>query len=124
MARILIAEDEPDIRNLIALTLEFNGFEVVSVNDGFEAIEAAKLGGFDIILLDVRMPRTTGYDACRRLRELTVTKDTPIIFLSAKGQESEVEAGLEAGADEYILKPFAPNDLIERINFYLAKSAN
>ena len=123
MARILIAEDEPDIRNLIALTLEFNGFEVVSVNDGFEAIEAAKLGGFDIILLDVRMPRTTGYDACRRLRELTVTKDTPIIFLSAKGQESEVEAGLEAGADEYILKPFAPNDLIERINFYLAKSA-
>ena len=124
MARILIAEDEPDIRNLIALTLEFNGFEVVSVNDGSEAIEAAKLGGFDIILLDVRMPRTTGYDACRRLRELTVTKDTPIIFLSAKGQESEVEAGLEAGADEYILKPFAPNDLIERINFYLAKSAN
>ena len=124
MARILIAEDEPDIRNLIALTLEFNGFEVVSVNDGFEAIEAAKVGGFDIILLDVRMPRTTGYDACRRLRELTVTKDTPIIFLSAKGQESEVEAGLEAGADEYILKPFAPNDLIERINFYLAKSEN
>ena len=123
MARILIAEDEPDIRNLIALTLEFNGFEVVSVNDGFEAIEAAKLGGFDIILLDVRMPRTTGYDACRRLRELTVTKDTPIIFLSAKGQESEVEAGMEAGADEYILKPFAPNNLIERINFYLAKSA-
>jgi DNA-binding response OmpR family regulator len=124
MARILVAEDEPDIRHLIALTLEFYGFEVVSVNDGFEAIEAAKLGGFDIILLDVRMPRTTGYDACRQLRELTVTKDTPIIFLSAKGQESEVEAGLEAGADEYILKPFAPNDLIERINFYLAKSAN
>jgi DNA-binding response OmpR family regulator len=124
MARILVAEDEPDIRQLISLTLEFNGFEVVSVNDGFAAIEAAKQGGFDIILLDVRMPRITGYDACRRIRELTVTKDTPIIFLSAKGQESEVEAGLEAGADEYILKPFAPNDLIERINFYLAKSAN
>ncbi len=124
MARILIAEDEPDIRHLIALTLEFNGFEAVSVNDGFEAIEAAKLGGFDLILLDVRMPRTTGYDACRQIRKLTVTKDTPIIFLSAKGQESEVEAGLEAGADEYILKPFTPNDLIERINFYLTKSAN
>ena len=124
MTRILVAEDEPDIRQLIALALEFNGFEVVSVNDGFEAIEAAKQGGFDLILLDVRMPRTTGYDACRHLRKLTVTKDTPIIFLSAKGQESEVEAGLEAGADEYILKPFAPNDLIERINFYLTKSAN
>ena len=94
------------------------------MNDGFEAIEAAKLGGFDLILLDVRMPRTTGYDACRQIRKLTVTKDTPIIFLSAKGQESEVEAGLQAGADEYILKPFTPNDLIERINFYLSKSAN
>jgi len=124
MPRILVAEDESDIRHLITLTLEFNGYEVVSVNDGFEAIEAAKLGGFDLILLDVRMPRTTGYDACRKLREVPVTKDTPIIFLSAKGQESEVEAGLEAGADEYILKPFAPNDLIERINFYLDKSAN
>jgi DNA-binding response OmpR family regulator len=124
MTRILVAEDEPDIRHLIALTLEFNGFEVVSVSDGFEAIEAAKAGGFDLILLDVRMPRITGYDACRQIRELTITKETPIVFLSAKGQESEVEAGLEAGADEYILKPFAPNDLIERINFYLAKPAN
>ncbi len=124
MARILVAEDEPDIRRLIALTLEYNGFEVVSVNDGFEAVTAAKGGGFDLILLDVRMPRITGYDACRQIKELTVTKDTPIVFLSAKGQESEVEAGLEAGADEYILKPFAPNDLIERINFYLAKQAN
>ena len=124
MARILVAEDEPDIRRLITLTLEYNGFEVVSVNDGFEAVTAAKGGGFDLILLDVRMPRITGYDACRQIKELTVTKDTPIVFLSAKGQESEVEAGLEAGADEYILKPFAPNDLVERINFYLDKPAN
>ncbi len=122
MARILVAEDETDIRHLITLTLEFNGFEVVSVNDGYEAIEAAKLGGFDLIVLDVRMPRTSGYDACRKLRKLAVTKYTPIVFLSAKGQESEVETGLDAGADEYILKPFAPNDLVERINFYLAKS--
>jgi len=122
MARILVAEDEPDIRHLIALTLEFNGFDVVSVNDGFEVIEAAKVGGFDLIVLDVRMPRTSGYDACRQLRKFAVTKNTPIVFLSAKGQESEVETGLDAGADEYILKPFAPNDLVERINYYLAKS--
>ena len=122
MARILVADDEPDIRHLIALTLEFNGFDVVSVNDGFEAIEAAKVGGFDLIVLDVRMPRTSGYDACRQLRKFAVTKNTPIVFLSAKGQESEVETGLDAGADEYILKPFAPNDLVERINYYLAKS--
>ncbi len=119
MARILIAEDEPDIRQLIALTLQFNGYDVVTVNDGIEAIESAQGGGFDLILLDVRMPRKTGYEACRQLRALSTTKDTPILFLSAKGQESEVEAGIEAGADEYILKPFAPNVLVSKIKAYL-----
>lgn len=124
MDRILVAEDEPDIRHLIALTLEYNGFEVVTVADGLEAVETAKHGGFDLILLDVRMPRTTGYEACRQLRQLDVTKKTPIIFLSAKGQESEVEAGLEAGANEYILKPFAPNELVERISSFLIESSS
>ena len=119
MARILIAEDEPDIRQLIALTLQFNGYDVVTVNDGIEAIESAQSGTFDLILLDVRMPRKTGYEACRQLRALDNTKDTPILFLSAKGQESEVEAGIEAGADEYILKPFAPNVLVSKIKAYL-----
>ncbi len=121
MTRILVAEDEPDIRNLIAITLQFNGFDVVTVQDGIEAIETAENGGFDLILLDVRMPRKTGYDACRYLRSAESTKATPILFLSAKGQESEVETGLEAGADEYILKPFAPNDLVARISSYLPK---
>ena len=124
MDRILVAEDEPDIRHLIALTLEYNGFDVVTVADGLEAVETAKQGGFDLILLDVRMPRTTGYEACRQLRQLDVTKETPILFLSAKGQESEVEAGLEAGANEYILKPFAPNELVERISSFLIETSS
>jgi DNA-binding response OmpR family regulator len=115
MTKILIAEDEPDIRELITLTLQFNGFDVTSARDGAEAVEIAQRGQFDLILMDVRMPRMTGYEACRRLRELDVTKDIPIIFLSAKGQEAEVQQGLQAGADQYILKPFAPDMLSKKI---------
>jgi len=115
MSKILIAEDEPDIRQLITLTLQFSGFEVISAKDGKEAVEIATEGGFDLILLDVRMPRMTGYEACRQLRDMDVTKTTPIIFLSAKGQESEVQSGLDAGANQYILKPFAPEALTNTI---------
>jgi DNA-binding response OmpR family regulator len=114
-AKILVAEDEPDIRELVAITLTFNGFEVVSAVDGQEALTLAELNDFDVIILDVRMPRMTGYEACRELRKRETTRDTPIIFLSAKGQESEVQAGLDAGADEYIIKPFAPNELAQRV---------
>lgn len=111
----MIAEDEPDIRELIALTLQFSGFDVVTAADGAEVIEAAEQGAFDLILLDVRMPRMTGYEACRRLKAMDKTRDVPIIFLSAKGQDSEVEAGLEAGAVDYIVKPFEPEMLTAKI---------
>jgi DNA-binding response OmpR family regulator len=121
MLKILIAEDEPDIRELITLTLQFSGYEVVSAKDGAEAVEVAQANYFDLILMDVRMPRMTGYEACRKLRSIEATKDIPIIFLSAKGQESEVQAGLEAGADQYILKPFAPDMLSKKIQEVLGK---
>lgn len=111
MTKILIAEDEPDIRDLIALTLNFSGFDVVIAVDGEEALKYAQNEEFDLILLDVRMPRMSGYEVCRQLRQLPATKDVPIVFLSAKGQETEMQAGLDAGADEYILKPFAPSKL-------------
>jgi len=115
MSRILVAEDEADIRELIAITLQFSGFDVVGVKDGVEAIRAAEDSQFDWILLDVRMPRLGGYETCRHLRQMEKTRGIPIVFLSAKGQESEVEAGLAAGADEYILKPFAPDHLSNRV---------
>ena len=120
MERILIAEDEPDIRELIKLALQFNGYEVFSAADGAEAVELATNNTFDLIMLDVRMPRLTGYEACRRLRKMDSTKNVPIIFLSAKGQEAEVDEGLEAGADRYILKPFAPIELAKEIKQILA----
>ncbi len=121
MARILVAEDEPDIRELISLSLTYNGFEVVSATDGAEAVELAASELFDLIILDVRMPRLTGYEACKRLRELDSTKDVPIMFLSAKGQESEVQAGMSAGADRYFLKPFAPAALADEIRKLIEK---
>lgn len=116
MTKILIAEDDQDIRELVILTLQFNGYDVVSAVDGAQAVEKAQKDQFDLILMDVRMPRMTGYEACRQLREMESTRDVPIIFLSAKGQESEIQAGLDAGATQYILKPFAPDVLARKIS--------
>ena len=116
MTKILIAEDDQDIRELVVLTLQFSGFDVVSASDGAQAVEKAAAETFDLILMDVRMPRMSGYEACRKLREMDATRDTPIIFLSAKGQDSDIQAGMDAGATHYILKPFAPDMLAQKIN--------
>ena len=121
MAKILVAEDERDIRELVVFTLNFSGFNVAAVNDGIEAIEKAQQDEFDLILLDVRMPRMSGYEACRRLKEIEKTKDVPVVFLSAKGQEAEVQQGIEVGAEAYILKPFAPDQLTRQVTNILTK---
>jgi CheY-like chemotaxis protein len=121
MARILIAEDEPDIRELVAFTLRFAGHEVTSTSNGEEAVQMASKLIPDLILMDVRMPRMTGYDACRVMKASPVLKDIPVVFLSAKGQESEIATGLAAGAEEYLLKPFAPDQLTDRVKAILAK---
>jgi DNA-binding response OmpR family regulator len=121
MAKILIADDERDIRDLITFTLRFAGYEVIPTSNGEEAYQTALKVLPDLILLDVRMPRMSGYEACEHLKAAEATKNIPVIFLSAKGQESEVKTGLEAGAAEYILKPFSPDQLMERIKVILAQ---
>lgn len=121
MTKILVAEDERDIRELIAFTLRFAGFEVVLASNGAEAVEKAPQEQPDLILMDVRMPRMTGYDACRLLKEQAATKHIPVVFLSAKGQESEIHQGLEMGATEYILKPFAPDELTQQVKRILSQ---
>ena len=121
MAKLLIAEDERDIRDLILFTLQFAGFEVEAARDGSEAVEKAQQDSYDLILMDVRMPRMTGHQACSKLKEIESTKDIPVLFLSAKGQEAEVKQGLEVGAEDYILKPFAPDHLTRKIKEVLAK---
>ena len=121
MTKILVTEDERDIRDLIAFTLRFAGYEVVTASNGEEAVELAAAETPDLILLDGRMPRLTGYDACKIIKADPNLADTPVVFLSAKGQESEIQAGLDAGAEEYLLKPFAPDELTNRVREILSK---
>lgn len=120
MAHILIAEDEHDIRELIAFTLEYAGHEVTTTTNGEEAYEAALRLLPDLILLDVRMPRMTGYEVCEKIKANEKTHHIPVVFLSAKGQEAEVKTGFKVGAVEYIIKPFAPDQLVEIVRAILA----
>jgi CheY-like chemotaxis protein len=116
MAKILIAEDERDIRELITFTLRYAGHEVTQAANGEEALALAKQTTPELILMDVRMPKMTGYEACRHIKADDALKNIPVIFLSAKGQEAEIQTGLEVGASDYILKPFAPDQLIKRVS--------
>ncbi|MGB8215572.1 MAG: response regulator [Anaerolineales bacterium] len=119
MAKILIAEDERDIRDLINFTLSFAGFEVVAAANGEEAVNLARQEMPDLILMDVRMPRMTGYEACTVIKADPKLQNIPVIFLSAKGQDSEIQTGLKVGAVDYLLKPFAPDQLTARIQAVL-----
>src|SRR5215216_7057286 len=115
MAHILVAEDERDIRELINFTLLFAGHTVTQAANGAEALELAQQVKPDLIMMDVRMPRMTGYEACKLMKADPDLRDIPIVFLTARGQESEIQQGLEAGAEEYLLKPFAPDQLTTRV---------
>jgi CheY-like chemotaxis protein len=116
MAKIVIAEDEQDIRELIAFTLKYAGHEVVTCGDGLEAVELTRIERPELVLLDVRMPKMTGYEACLLIKEDPDLKHIPVVFLSAKGQESEIEQGISSGATAYLLKPFAPDQLVLELN--------
>jgi len=121
MAKILIAEDERDIRELVTFTLNFAGYEVVAASNGEEAVQLTTQEMPDLVILDVRMPRMTGYEACTLIKKNPKTAHIPVVFLSAKGQESEIQTGLQVGADEYLLKPFAPDQLIAHVQRMLAR---
>lgn len=123
MAKILIAEDERDIRDLVTFTLQYAGHEVYQAQNGVEAVEMVKKHKPELILMDVRMPKMTGYEACAALKKNAALKDIPVVFLSAMGQDQEVQAGLDAGGIAYILKPFAPDELNRRVNEFLEQAA-
>ena len=123
MTKILIAEDERDIRELVSFSLQFGGFTVVQATNGAEAVEQAQKELPDLILMDVRMPKMTGYEACRQMKMIDALRDIPVVFLSAKGQETEIQTGLEVGAEEYILKPFAPDELVKQVQAVLDRVA-
>lgn len=118
---ILVAEDEFDIRELLRFSLEFSGYAVITAPNGAEAVTLAKMHLPDLIMLDVRMPLMTGFEACKQIKADENTRHIPVVFLSAKGQETEMEQGSAMGAEAYILKPFAPNELSEQVTAILAK---
>lgn len=120
--KIIVADDEPDVLFMTAFSLRtVGGFEVIEARNGLEAVEKAQQERPDLIILDIKMPRMNGYEACRRLREIESLRDVPIVFLSAKGQRQEVEEGLRLGAADYILKPFAPEELISKVRSILSR---
>ena len=118
---VLVAEDEPDIRALITFSLEYAGYRVLEALNGEDAVKMAREELPDLILLDVRMPKLNGYQACTVLKSDDWTKEIPVVFLSARGQEAEIRQGLELGAEEYILKPFAPDELYRRVGGILER---
>lgn len=119
--KILVAEDEPDIRGLISFSLRYAGYSVVEALNGEEAVKKALEELPDLVLLDVRMPKLSGYEVCKVLKTQDATRDIPVIFLSARGQEAEIKRGLELGAEEYILKPFAPDEFNRRVGSILER---
>jgi CheY-like chemotaxis protein len=111
--RILICDDDPVILRLLQVNLELEGFEVLLGHNGEEAVEIAQSEHPDLIILDIMMPRMDGYQACEKLKSLDDTKDIPVVFLSAKAQQSDIERGKSFGVADYLTKPFDPNDLID-----------
>ena len=118
MYRLLVVDDEPMIREVIREYAEFNGYEVTEAEDGMSAIGLCKLNDYDLIILDIMMPKLDGFSTCKEIRKF---KDIPIIMLSARGEEYDKLFGFELGIDDYIVKPFSPKELMARVNAVLTR---
>lgn len=116
MYRILIADDEPNIRQVIREYAEFNHHQVEEAADGMEALQLCEEQDFDLVILDVMMPRLDGFTACKEIRK---RKDIPIIMLSARSEEYDKLYGFDLGIDDYVVKPFSPKELMARVNAVL-----
>ena len=120
MKKILIVDDKLEVVELVTATLEGEGYQIISASDGREALEKIGKEKPDLVLLDVRMPKMDGLEVLSQSKKDPVLKEIPIIMLTAKGQKSDQEKGKELGATGYIIKPFSPSALLERIEEVLA----
>ncbi|HEX7145854.1 MAG TPA: response regulator [Gaiellaceae bacterium] len=120
---VLVADDEEDIRALVAFRLKRAGYDVITAADGEEALLLATTRLPDLAVLDMMMPKATGLEVTHSMREQAATKDIPVILLTARAQEVDVQRGFEAGADDYVKKPFSPQDLQARVHALLERSA-
>ena len=122
MNKILIVDDEPDIVELVTYNLKKDGFRVTTASGGEEALDKIRKGAFDLVVLDLMLPGIQGVEICRIIRNDPKTAGTPIIMLTAKGEEVDRVIGLESGADDYITKPFSARELIARIKAVLRRT--
>ena len=119
MQRILIVDDEINIRKVVREYAEFEGYEVEEAQDGMEAVEIAKKEDFDLIIMDVMMPRLDGYSACKEIKKY---KKIPVIMLSARGEEYDKLFCFEIGIDDYVVKPFSPKELMARVKAVIKRN--
>lgn len=117
--KILIVDDEKNIRNVIKEYAKFDGFETFEAEDGMQAVEMCRTQDFDLIIMDIMMPKLDGYSAVREIRK---TKQIPVIMLSARGEEYDKLFGFELGVDDYVTKPFSPKELLARIRAVMKRS--
>jgi DNA-binding response OmpR family regulator len=120
--RVLVVEDDPDIAELVSRYLDKSGFVTTRVSSGRDALDAVRTKAPDLIVLDRMLPHVDGLEVCRQLRANSSTASIPIIMLTARAEESERIVGLEMGADDYVAKPFSPNELIARVRALLRRS--
>jgi two-component system, OmpR family, response regulator MtrA len=120
MARIVVADDDVDVRMLVTLKLEQSGHDVVGVENGAAAVHAVRETRPDLVLLDLMMPGMSGLEACEAIRADPETAGTSIILLTARAQDTDVDAGLARGADAYVTKPFSPRELASQVDSLLA----
>jgi two-component system, OmpR family, response regulator MtrA len=121
LARILVADDDVDIRELVEFKLSSMGHDIVAVGDGAAALDACRAQRPDLAVLDVMMPGVSGLDAMREIRADADLAGLPVILLTARAQESDVETGFDSGADDYITKPFSPRELASRVDALLGR---
>jgi len=121
---VLVVDDDPVILKLLEVNFEMEGFTVLVARDGEEGIEVARSNQPDVVVSDIMMPKKSGLELVVALKADTSTSEIPIILLSAKAQNADVRTGLEAGADDYVTKPFEPLDLVDRVNRLLETRAS
>jgi DNA-binding response OmpR family regulator len=118
---ILVADDEEDLRELVTYRLTRSGYRVIGAGDGQEAFELAAERTPDLMVLDVMMPKLDGYELTRRVRAEAALRSIPVILLTARSQESDIDRGFEVGADDYLKKPFNPDELVARVRAVLGR---
>ncbi len=117
--KVLVVDDEENITQILEFSIGAEGYQVVTASNGEEAINKARKEQPNLIILDIMMPKVDGYEVCRILKSNPLTKRIPVILLTAKGREIDKRLGYEVGASDYIVKPFSPSKLIEKVNEYL-----